>query len=296
MNGRDAIKPLTKELTFPQESRNMKVLKNKKGGGVMTQLVGVICEDRSKVILISDRMVTTADGSLAFEHEAKCSIVASNALVLRAGTMHEPELIEDTKNEIKEGTMIREIAESLSKSYRQMRRKRIEHEVLGGMGISSFEEFHDKHNILHENTILELSEGIKKYHLGVHLLLGGVDEGAHLYMVTDPGTYRSFDELGFCCIGSGDRHAEPVFAFYGFSLELSAVEALRIAFEAKKRAEMAGGVGRETDAWIIEKGGIYEITQETIRELEDSRINPEDISQILKEVEIKTEKPKLTAT
>ncbi|TET72404.1 MAG: hypothetical protein E3J56_05540 [Candidatus Aminicenantes bacterium] len=81
----------------------------------MTQLIGVICENRQEVILMSDRMVTTADESLAFEHEAKSAALALNALVLTAGTIHEPELIEQTRHEIKERPEIRIVAEALSK-------------------------------------------------------------------------------------------------------------------------------------------------------------------------------------
>lgn len=269
----------------------MKAKQNKNGGKPVTQLIGVLCENREKVILISDRMVTTADRSLAFEHEAKFAVVAPNAVALTAGTIHEPELIADTRAEIKGKALVREIAESLSKNYRQIRKKRIEYEVLEAMGISSLDEFYRRQSFMHENTILVLSRKIENYDLGVAILLGGVDEKAHLYRIGEPGTYISFDELGFCCIGSGDRHAEPVFAFYGFSPRLSAAEALQIAFEAKKRAEMAGGVGAKTDAWIIEKGGIYEITTETIGELEESHSQQEDFSRFLTpSVELKTRK------
>lgn len=264
----------------------------------MTQLIGMLCEDRDKAVLVSDRMVTTSNGSLAFEHEPKCAFVASNALVLTAGTIHEPELITNTQAEIKGKGSLIEIAESLAKNYRQIRRKRVEHEILQEMGILSFDDFYNKQSSLHEHIILGLSGKIGKYDLGVHLLLAGADEKAHLYRIGEPGTYRSFDELGFCCIGSGDRHAEPVFAFYGFSPKLSIKEALTIAFEAKKRSEMAGGVGKETDAWIIEKENLYEIDQETINQLETSRTDEEDFLRLIKstEVEIKTNKMEFTTT
>ncbi|PIU55669.1 MAG: hypothetical protein COS88_03965 [Chloroflexi bacterium CG07_land_8_20_14_0_80_51_10] len=79
----------------------------------MTQLVGVICENREEVILISDRMVTTADGSLAFEHEPKVEFIVPSALVLMAGSIHEPELITDARSAIKGKTPLREIADIL---------------------------------------------------------------------------------------------------------------------------------------------------------------------------------------
>jgi len=256
----------------------------------MTQLVGVLCENGDKVILVSDRMVTTANGSLAFEHDPKFEPVSPNVIVLTAGTVHEPELILDVKAQIKGKALVREVAEGLAESYRNIRQKRIEHEILQEVGISSFEEFHRKQNFLHESMVLDLSMRIRDYDLGVALLLGGVDVKAHLYRVGEPGTYRSYDELGFCCIGSGDRHAEPVFAFYGFSMGIDEREAIQIAFEAKKRAEMAGGVGKKTDIWILEKGGIYEVVSETIQELEKSYEQEEKAPRNLGKIEIKRKK------
>lgn len=232
-------------------------------------------------------MVTASNGSLAFEHAPKFELIAPNAIVLTAGSIHEPELLLDTKKEIKGKDLVREIAESLSKSYRKMRLKRIEDEVLQEVGILSFDEFHRKQNLLHENTVLDLSKRIRDYDLKVVLLLGGVDEKAHLYRICEPGTCRSYDELGFCCIGSGDRHAEPVFAFYGFSIEMDEKKALQIAFLAKKRAEMAGGVGKITDGWILEKGGVYEIDAGTIRELEEIYNKEKGYPRSLGEFELK---------
>jgi len=258
----------------------------------MTQLVGALCENRTKVILVSDRMVTTADGSLAFEHEPKFEMVSPNALVLTAGTVHEPELIEDAKMEGQ--ASIRELAESMAKSYREIRRKRIEDEILSTYGISSFEDFYEKQRLFHEDTNLQLLRQIDNYGdghgLGVHFILGGIDRKAHLYYICDPGTYRSFDSLGFCCIGSGDRHAEPVFAFLEFKPSLLVSEALQIAYEAKRRAEMAGGVGRETDAWIIDKEGCYEVTRETLEELEKFHKGQETFSQFHRQIEVRTKK------
>lgn len=266
---------------------------SREGEETVTQLVGVLCEDRTKVVLVSDRMVSQADMSLAFEHEAKYEVITPTTIVLRAGTVHEPEIIAQTQVEMKGRGRVQEIAERLSENYRQVRRKRVEHEILQEMGIISFDDFYDKQRVLHDTIITDLWMRMRNYDLGIDFLLGGIDEKAHLYRITEPGTYRSYDEVSFCCIGSGDRHAEPVFAFYGFSPKLSEHEALQIAFEAKKRAEMAGGVGYITDAWIIETGGIYEVSTDTISELEGYHKEQESASRFLKSIEIKKKKLKL---
>lgn len=252
----------------------------------MTQLIGALCEDRTKVILLSDRMVTAGGGSLAFEHEPKYAMMSSNAIVLTAGSVLEPEILEDAKAEISERAPLRQIAERITESYRITRTKRVEQEILEKYGITSFEHFYNLQQRLHEDTNLGLLKRIEEYELGVALVLGGVDDKGHLYYIDDPGACRSFDALGFCCVGSGDRHAEPVFAFYGFKPSISASQALQIGFEAKKRAEMAGGVGRETDAWLISREGCYEITSETIERLQQLRESQESLAKFQQEIDI----------
>ncbi len=62
----------------------------------MTQLIGAICEKGSKIVTVSDRMVGTGDMTLTFEHEQpKAQVILKTAVVLTAGTMHEPDLIID---------------------------------------------------------------------------------------------------------------------------------------------------------------------------------------------------------
>jgi hypothetical protein len=264
----------------------------------MTQLIAVLCDDKKRIILISDRMVSTSDESLAFEHESKCAFLSTNAMILTAGTIHEPEIIEDTKCDIKGRMPIRKIAENLTRNYRKIRRQRIEQTILERVGICSYDEFHEKQKILHDVVVQDISDDIKKYTLGVYFILAGVDQDGrgHLYRIANPGTYDSFDELGFCCIGNGDRHAEPVFAFYGFSPKLSLEKALSIGFEAKKRSEMAGGVGKETDIWIIEKNAIYKTSDGTVKELEATHAKQEDYSKLLKPVKIQKQKIGISET
>ncbi len=263
----------------------------------VTQLIGALCEGRTKVVLISDRMVTAADFTLGFEHEPKFTMMSPFALVLSAGTIHEPELLEDASANIT-GVGIasmRQTAESISESYRKIRKKRVEDEILSCYGLSSFDDFYQKQRLLHEDTNMRILNDIENYGspenggLGAQFIVGGVDhKKAHVYAIGDPGTYRSYDSLGYCCLGIGSRHAEPVFAFFQFKPSLKVSETLQIAYAAKKRAEMAGGVGKETDAWIVTEEGSYEITRETIDKLEDFYQKKEGVSQLWPGLEIKT--------
>lgn len=236
----------------------------------MTQLVGAICEDGNKVITVSDRMVSTGDMTLTFEHpHMKAVPVSERAVVLIAGTVHEPDLIREAKQRAKGKERIVNIAEVLKQVYQNIRESHVVDEILKPrLGIGSFQEWREAQKTLFEGIVADVDQDIQRYGLGLTLLLAGVDEEAHLIRVSDPGRYRSYDNLSYCCIGMGNRHADNVFAWYRYSRAFSLNDAIYIAFEAKKRAEMAGGVGQSTDIVIIDRKGIKKVSPDTVSYLE----------------------------
>ena len=240
----------------------------------MTQLVSALChcEGKPRVIGISDRMLTTSDMTLTFERdEPKTDIITSKTLVLTAGTVHEPDLIRDVRGRAKGKEYVKEVAELFKEVYQELRIKYIEDEILNPLvGIKSFREYHEKQKILHDAVILDINERIRKYDVGLTLLLLGIDEqGGHIIHIMNPGIWRSYDNLGFLCLGMGDRHADNVFAWYKYTPTVPLSDALYIAFEAKKKAEAAGGVGQATDMTIVSKDAVELVEQETIAKLEE---------------------------
>ena len=237
----------------------------------MTQLVGAICEDGKKVITVSDRMVSTGDMTLMFEQpRSKAELIAPRAIVLSAGTVHEPDLTREARVRAKGKDRILEIADVLKDVFQEIREKHIVDEVLRPKtGMKSFAEWHMKQKSIHDATVFSLTEEMSQYQLGLSLILAGVDDEGHLIMIADPGSYRSFDNLSYCCIGMGNRHADTVFAWYRYSRLLPLNAALHIAFEAKKKSEMAGGVGQSTDILVIDSEGVNEVSPDTVKNLEE---------------------------
>jgi hypothetical protein len=262
----------------------------------MTQLIGAICEDGKKVIALSDRMVSTGDMTLAFEHpHMKARPITNKAIVLTAGTVHEPDMIRLAKDRARGKDKILDIADILKELYQDFREKHVIDEVLRPQaGIKSFAEWHAKQRSLHDGIVMDLSHAISNFRLELSLLLAGVDDTGHLIRIGDPGTYRSYDTLAYCCIGMGDRHSENVFAWYKYSQALPLTEALYIAFEGKKRAEMAGGVGQTTDIIVIDAKGIQQIKADTIKVLEEiycereSRSERAGFDKSIKELKVQT--------
>lgn len=59
------------------------------------------------------------------------------------------------------------------------------------------------------------------------------------------------DLLGFAYIGSGGRHAASQLMLDQYGPNTSTPESLLLVHSAKRRAEVAPGVGSETDLWIV---------------------------------------------
>jgi len=237
----------------------------------MTQLIAAICDGGQTVLTVSDRMISTGDMTLTFEPDRSKAIpIAPNAVLLTSGTMHEPDLIDDARQLIRGKDRIRDIADVLKEQYQNIRERRIEDELLRPFaGIKSFAEYHQKQATLHEGVLMELNARIADFALGLTLLLAGYDGQGHVMVIEDPGIWTSWDMVAHAYAGMGNRHVEGVFAWYRYTRAFKLNEALWVAFEAKKRAEAAGGVGKMTDAFVVNRDGIVRISAATIKELDD---------------------------
>lgn len=221
----------------------------------MTICIGVLCEERKKAVACSDRMLTSYDATLAFEHdEPKIIKLFDNCLTLTAGpaTIHQP-IFQAVQSEIREAKPnISEIAEKIKEKYQECRRSLMSDIVFSRRGLT-IDYFYDNQRTIHESTIMELNEEMDEWDLGLEIIVVGVDRSSdsHVYQILNPGFAIPHNPLGFCCIGTGKRHADVTFAYRRFTPSFSLKRAVYVAFEAKKRAEMAGGVGSVTDIAII---------------------------------------------
>jgi hypothetical protein len=236
----------------------------------MTQIIAALCNNKKDLILIGDRQVTTTDDTLHYDYEPKLKPITEKAICLEAGTMHEPEVIADSKTEIAGRQDIRQIAEIVAKNYRKQRMIRLEAEILSKYGLVSFDDFFSKQQTMHDSVLDTIMKELDDYELGLELIIAGHDKNGepHIYLIDEPGTSVSYDNVGYCCTGIGESHADSVFAFYGYEPSKTIEEVLYIAYAAKKRAQMASGVGEKTDAWFMDYDGCHKIKQSTIDNLE----------------------------
>ncbi|MCW4006324.1 MAG: hypothetical protein NWF04_07005 [Candidatus Bathyarchaeota archaeon] len=239
----------------------------------MTICIATICGDPKNVIVASDRMMTAGDLSVAFEHESpKITRLTDNCLALTAGpALAHTDLFRLVKNNIHIGASppVSEIVEKVKEEYLQIRNRCIEEQFFKTRGFT-IDWFNLNQRTLNPEIAMRLDHTLETYRFDLSILIAGVDNlGAHIYYIYPPCCSECFDSLGYCSIGSGERHADSTFVAYRYAPSFSLKDGLYITYEAKRKSEIAVGVGRSTDMAIVTEKGISFMHDEILSKLQE---------------------------
>lgn len=247
----------------------------------MTVCIVGICDSKNgiakKAIAIADRMITAGDTE--FEQAAFSKVVklTENCVAVTAGSaLAHTELFNTTKIKFS-GTPrppIEEVIQELKDNFVKLRTIRAEEKYFKPLGLT-VSNFIKNQRMLDSSLVLRLSRQLEeaKYgggRVGLQIMVAGVDTtGSHIHYVFDPGSSECFDAIGYCSIGSGERHADSALIVNDYCFALPIKKALYLMYEAKKRAELAPGVGRiYTDVSIVSDSGIKTLTEQEKLELQ----------------------------
>lgn len=224
------------------------------------------------VVVIADRMMTVGDTEYQ-GGKSKIYLLSksgyyhdSYAVCLSAGEINIAAMvIEETRQMMsnEEQYDIATLAKLYADNYSELRRRYAERAILSPYGLaeSSFISFQ---NTMNADFVRERAADLHNYYLGFDSIIAGVDAtGPHIYFVGHPGREECRDHSAFLGIGSGARHFESLFmsATPPFSYLWSLNRALFLAYTAKKKAEIAPGVGRETDILICTINGVIPVRE-----------------------------------
>lgn len=246
----------------------------------MTICIVGICDIQDgsprKAIAVADRMITAGDTEFEQEAFSKIERLTENCVAVTAGSaLAHTELFNATKAKFV-GTPappIAQIVDELKNNYVRLRTIRAEEQYFKPLGLT-VSYFLENQRSLDSTLVLRLSRQLEEAEYGgrpgLQIVVAGIDTtGAHIHCVFDPGSSECFDAIGYCSIGSGERHAESSLIGNDYSSALLAKKALYLMYEAKKRAELAPGVGRiYTDVSIVADSGIQNLTSQQLEELE----------------------------
>ena len=155
---------------------------------------------------------------------------------------------------------VKQVALLYRDEYNKSVRGRAEQALLAPLGLT-YERFLAEQSQFSAEFVDRVTSDLRAFETdGVSALIAGVDPTAgHIWLVENGDLY-SQDTAGFAAIGSGAWHSESQLMFAGHTVHKVFSETMFLTYLSKKRAEVAPGVGAETDMVVIfALGGSYPV-------------------------------------
>jgi 20S proteasome alpha/beta subunit len=226
----------------------------------MTICIAALAENGKKVVVAADQMIT-ANIPIPYQFETGnvpkiYDISDKNAQILTAGNaIYAYEIVNILIDKIKTDKEIEsteQITELARRIYQDVRRKHVIERFIQTRGLS-LDSYLNNQKALHEGVVSEIEKGLQNYNIDVDLIVaGGNTDKCHIYNVSHPGIADCHDPVGYVCVGSGAPHAMYYLIGSKYNKQLGGEEVKKIVSNAKKRSEVAPGVGKETTIQIIE--------------------------------------------
>jgi hypothetical protein len=260
----------------------------------MTICISALCEKGSQVVLATDSMITNQALSIEFEHPTKKTTLLSECCAaLTAGdALAHTELFNRVYGKISQlrSPSTSTIVETIKDCYRFLRAREIKENILNPNGFGDFPDFYEAQRHILSDIAFSIQSRIEQYDYGLDIIVAGANGAqASIYGITNPGTSKCFDSIGFHAIGSGLPHALNTLISRGCCENIALWEALLVVYEAKKMAEKAPGVGgKTTNLSIVRQDKVIEFPNDKIPKLDEIHKKwakgTEDVSGELKEV------------
>ena len=146
---------------------------------------------------------------------------------------------------------VSDVANRYKDLYSFRRNQLAEQQILIPRGLS-YESFISRQHEMNPQFLAEVHAKIANFHLpDLSVIFAGVDpSGPHLYVARN-GNVSCEDLVGFAAIGSGYWHAESHFMANGHTKDTPLSTGVYLTYAAKRHAEIAPGVGKDTDMFAI---------------------------------------------
>lgn len=244
-----------------------KHVKRKRERAIVTVCIAAICKgylpdsNLNVVIGATDRMLTAGD--IEFEPKlANKIVVFSNSIFglfagdfgLQTELVREvlPTVIRRIEAEPTNWWEVRHVAELYADAIKKAHQKRAENAILMPQGLT-LRTFLSLQKELNPEYIKQLASKLAQFDSpSIEAIFCGIDmTGAHIYVVNNSANVVCHDVVGFATIGAGYWHADSQFMFANHNPFKGFAETLLLTYSAKKRAEVAPGVGSDTDMFSI---------------------------------------------
>jgi 20S proteasome alpha/beta subunit len=211
---------------------------------------------------MSDKMLTLKY-PMAYEYEneefEKIKKVTEEPLIycLSAGVaVFASEIIETAKNQAsnKKGLTVKSVAEIVCKAYTEYRKSRLVRNELLTRGLD-LNSYYANHKGLLGSIVETIDKTFRMWNLGVEFIVAGRDSsGYHIYTIVHPGDLYCQDSIGYSTIGIGAPHATYHMIENKYRISSDKDIVVKLVKDAKKRSEVAPGVGAKTESIVLPVG------------------------------------------
>ncbi len=211
------------------------------------------------IVGAADRMVTVEGGPIEFESpEPKvyrlttyCAAMISGDSAIQAVLLRRTLKVVDERYEKINVVPIEDIAQIYADEFARYRRELAERRYLTPRGLT-VESFLEKQKAMNPDLATTLDHRLEHAEIDPETIVAGLDaEGAHIFVVSDPGEVTCMDREGFAAVGIGASHAESQFMFARYCRQTPIGSAMMLTYSVKKHAEPAAPGGRETDIVFV---------------------------------------------
>ena len=230
--------------------------------------IGILCEDRQKVVLCADRLATMDYYRLRWEVDHKLRQWTSKSAYTTAITMLAPGVLRDAGKKLGADPMLDELVGVLNDTLAECLATEFARRVLVPLSVRDLGQLKD--SLLSNEKKEEVLESFDEEDLQCNLILGAFDvDGAHLvHYYSEKRRVSVLDGSGLVVEGSGKIHAFPFLVRHGYSVSLTEGQAVWLAFAAKKQSELDAMVGPSTDVCVVGADGVRFLTGDEVAGLE----------------------------
>ncbi|MCW5697095.1 MAG: hypothetical protein KIS96_10245 [Bauldia sp.] len=211
------------------------------------------------LLLASDRMLTGAD--LQFEPPRTKIIqitpsiflmgagdVTFQTTIVRAVMLRVQRIIAVKPNE---WVNVAEVVRSYVNEWNALKAQMAESAILAPLGINN-ELFIDRQRDFATEVARDIVERLERFPVPeCSAIIAGKDSTSTQIFTIVNNEVTDQQSIGFACIGVGSRHAESEFMLNRYTWNTPLAQALLHTYVAKKKAEVAPGVGTHTDMVIV---------------------------------------------
>ncbi len=237
----------------------------------MTICIAAICknDDEENIVFATDHMVSLRPLG-QFEHSIeKYKVINENpddppSVALLAG---QP-LLFDSLTKVTSYSSYQQIKSQIIKNFKKKRQNLVQNQIFDIFGID--EEFFKQclqspHPSNAMNLMDLILDKVGNFSLNTLILLIGFEENLGRITEISEGGCLDYRDINFHAIGSGDIQAVNTLLFQKQSKTDNLKVTVYNVYKAKRNAEVAEGVGWDTDLLVLNKDGVNKLNKDQLK-------------------------------